>query len=188
VIATSSNLLVQGFAGAMNNIPIPSMDEQVQSHITHSSRSSDYDTTLFVILTGGNDVFFNPDISGIRSAAAVSSAVTQLQHAGARHFLLPSYPDLMLIPYAAFIDDMAMKDKLKAWGSTHAAAIRTLCATIPHCLSLDLAKLFRRFYYYGEPAAYGFEPFGAYGSCLVGAYGETPDVTLCPEPGKRVFW
>ena len=52
----------------------------------------------------------------------------------------------------------------------------------------DLTPLFEDFGYYADPRRYGLAPLGAYGSCLTGAYGETPAVTLCADPDAMVFW
>lgn len=38
---------------------------------------------------------------------------------------------------------------------------------------IDFQPTFKQFYFYGEPTSFGLDKFGAYGSCLVGAYGET---------------
>lgn len=48
--------------------------------------------------------------------------------------------------------------------------------------------MFADFDYYGDPGRYGFDEFAAYGSCLTGAYDETPTRTLCRDPGRKVFW
>jgi phospholipase/lecithinase/hemolysin len=172
----------------MNDLAVPSADEQARTYLAASHPTIDYNSTLFTVLAGGNDIFFNPNITGLQSAAAIFNIVAELQGAGAKHFLLPNYPDLSQIPYSTFVDDVATKDKLQNWSSAQAVAIQSLCEKLPSCTSVDLADLFQHFYFYGEPTTYGFDTYGAYGSCLVGAYGETTDVTICVDPDKRVFW
>lgn len=55
-------------------------------------------------------------------------------------------------------------------------------------VNVDLRPLFDDFEYYATPEAYGFAALGKYGSCLVGAYGETPNVTICGDAEKQVYW
>jgi hypothetical protein len=52
---------------------------------------------------------------------------------------------------------------------------------------VDLVPLFKHFYFYGEPSNYGYDAFGAHGSCLVGACEEVPNRTLCSDPIERSF-
>lgn len=55
-------------------------------------------------------------------------------------------------------------------------------------LTTSRRPLFNDFSYYGDPTSYGFDPLGAYGGCLTGSYGETPERTLCADAEKFVFW
>lgn len=141
---------------------------------------------LFVIFTGANDLFFNPNISGLQTAGVIFTSITRLQNADASKFLLLGHPDLSLIPYDVYAD-ATTKEALWTYTLELAITIEELNVAIPGSTVRDLASLFRHFYYYGEPKSYGFDGFGAYGSCLTGTYGEMANVTLCIDPEERVF-
>jgi phospholipase/lecithinase/hemolysin len=56
-------------------------------------------STFFIIFGGFNDIFFNPNLTAVQIAAALSDSVATLINAGARHFLLLNYYDASEIPY-----------------------------------------------------------------------------------------
>jgi phospholipase/lecithinase/hemolysin len=191
--ATTSNELVQGYTGPDSTVPVPGVAEQVSTFLSNNSDDTDFNMadSLFVVFGGFNDIFFNPNLTAAQIAAALNGSITTLKNAGARHFLTMNYYDASLIPYDSFTD-VAGKEALAEFSTSYGEQLSMLSqkgacdgSTITY---VDLQPVFRHFYYYGEPASYGFAPFGAYGSCLVGAYSETPNTTLCADPDVMVFW
>ena len=91
--ATTSNTLIQGYTGPKSTIPVASVDERITSFLSNMTATSaiDMSSALFVIFSGLNDIFFNPNLTTIQTVGAISSSVTELQNAGARNFLLMSY-------------------------------------------------------------------------------------------------
>lgn len=56
-------------------------------------------------------------------------------------------------------------------------------------MQVDLVPLFGTFgFYKGGWKTAGFDTYGLYGSCLVGAYVEVPQRTLCDDPDRHVWW
>lgn len=186
--ATTSNALVKGFTGNGSTIPVPSVDEQVSSFINSPPSGIDLSSALFVVSGGANDVFFNPNLSALTSASILSSSVTQLQTAGANNFLFFNYYDIGLIPFSTYTTPFN-KAQNAAFSRDLGAALFTLAQSTAGAYYYDLAtQLWPHFYFYGEPGDYGFDRYGAYGSCATGVYKETGNLSICNDPEKRVFW
>lgn len=197
--ATTSNALVQGFTGPNSTVPVPGIAEQVSTFLSSNDNDPDFNLTnnLVVVFGGFNDIFFNPNLTAAEIAGALNGSITALINAGARHLLTLNYYDASLIPYDSFAD-VAGKEQLAEFSTAYGEQLSLISqdcnqdlagpcggATITY---VNLVPVFRHFYYYGEPSSYGFDQFGAYGSCLVGAYSETPNTTLCPDADVMVFW
>ncbi|KAI1794394.1 hypothetical protein LXA43DRAFT_138206 [Ganoderma leucocontextum] len=189
--ATTSNTLAQGFTGPNSSIPVPSIDEQVATFLQTGAPSNiSLAAPLFVLLGGANDPLFNSSITANQSFHALISSTAQLAAAHpAAQFLFLDYPDLARIPMDFYVSSAATKDTLQTFSTDLAALYRD---SIPQGLAgvtfVDVMPLFAEWEYYAAPAAFGFAPLGAYGSCLAGAYGETPNVTLCDDADRMVFW
>ena len=79
-LATSSNILIQGFTGPGSTIPVPSALDQVTQYL--SVITSDIHESLFVILIGANDILFNPNISATQPIQNVASIMNELRNKG----------------------------------------------------------------------------------------------------------
>jgi phospholipase/lecithinase/hemolysin len=195
--ATTNNELVKGYTGPNSTILVPGVAQQVSAFLSENDDQVDFENSLFVLFGGFNDIFFNPNLTAAQIAASLSGSVTLLIDAGCRHFLLLNYYDASEIPYDQFTD-VATKNQLAEFSVEFGQHVSLLTKGYEQGLSrengggsatyVDLMPLFKHFYFYGEPSDYGFDAFGAYGSCLVGAYDETPNRTLCSNPDKMVFW
>ena len=183
---------MQGYTGPNSSIPVPSVDDQVTSFLEPDSVPSNVSLAapLFVLMGGANDPLFNPNITANQSFHALIASTARLTAAyPAAHFLFLDYPDLSRIPMDFYITSTTTKDTLRTYSTDLAALFRD---AVPQDLEgvtfVDVMPLFAEWEYYGAPAAFGFAPLGAYGSCLTGAYGETSGVTVCGEPERMVFW
>lgn len=140
---------------------------------------------LFVVFAGANDVIFNPNISASQSYEFLVQAQNLLRSAYPEAKVLTlSPPDLSRLPYGFYIDNLA-KQQLRTY--THLLG-DLLDTSKTDSVNVDLRSLFDNFDYYATPQAYGFDPLGKYGSCLVGTYGEAPTITSCDDAEKHVYW
>ncbi|KAF2420948.1 SGNH hydrolase [Tothia fuscella] len=195
--ATTSNALVQGYTGANSDIPVPGIAEQVAEFLSTDSSEIRRDSSLFVLFGGFNDIFFNPNLTSAQIVRALWASATTLIDSGARHFLFLNYYDAAQIPYDQYAD-VGTKRTLQTFSDEFPQQLSLLTNTVSQELAgkssrasvtyVNLLLLYRHFYFYGEPIEYGFDVFGAYGSCLIGAYGETANITQCSDPDRRVFW
>lgn len=192
---------------------MPSVADQVASFLSGALPSSpqkgsntDLDTTatdaddhlgtpLFVIWAGANDIFFNPNISAAQSYLEIRSAAAALlaAHPAGRALLVAS-PDLSRLPYGFYADRLT-RSQLRWFTDLLASLIGMAGGSaqgggVDGVDSVDLRGLFDAFEYFAEPQAYGFEPLGNYGSCLVGVYGEGAHATIeeCDDVEGRVYW
>ncbi|OJD36454.1 gdsl-like lipase acylhydrolase [Diplodia corticola] len=190
---TTSNHLVQGYTGPNSTIPVLSIDKQVSVFLKDPPSNITTDNLLFVLYGGANDILFNPNITALQSFQEIIASKSKLSSRFPNAtYLFLDYPDLSRIPYAFYITWLG-KQGLRSFSQGLSALYRqtvmqnTLEVSSP-VVYVDLQELFDRWDYYAEPRSYGFDPLGAYGSCLVGVYQETDNVTLCPVPDERVFW
>lgn len=183
--ATTSSKLVQGYTWNGTLVPVPGTYEQITQFLT-SPPPIDIASTLFVVVGGANDVIQQPNNTGGVSAALLHNGVRRLQAVGATNYLFLNYPDLSLIPWDEYLPS-TNKTVLRTYSDDLSSALDFL-ATEVDGYYVDLAPIFYDFYYYGQPTVYGFDKFGAYGSCVVGVYGEAPNVTICDNPDEWVFW
>ncbi|KAK1997759.1 GDSL-like Lipase/Acylhydrolase [Colletotrichum falcatum] len=192
--ATTSNGLVQGYTGAGGTIAVPSVDDQVATFLSKTTPQgeafTDFESTalaspLFVLFAGANDILFNPNISASQAYQALLQAGTQLKAAyGTGEIVTISPPDLSKLPYGFYVDTLA-KEQMRGFTTLLGDLLgRARFAAV----NIDLRPLFEDFEYYAAPQTYGFHPLGKYGSCLQGAYGETPNVTLCEDAASMVYW
>jgi phospholipase/lecithinase/hemolysin len=194
--ATTDNNLVAGYTGPNSTVLVPGVAQQVSTFLANN-KTVDISSSIFVVFGGFNDIFFNPNLTAVQIAAALSGSVTMLINAGARHFLLLNYYDASEIPYDLFADS-AYKTQLATFSVDFGKQVALLAEGYKQQLAgdysdssatyVDLVPLFKQFYFYGSPLDYGYDAFGAYGSCLIGAYGEVPERILCSKPDTKVFW
>ncbi|PHH71814.1 hypothetical protein CDD83_5099 [Cordyceps sp. RAO-2017] len=191
--ATTSNALVRGYTGRKGNQLVPSLEDQVDKYLsTERDEATPVDSALFILWGGVNDALANQSITPAQSANVLSSLVTKLQDAGAAHFLLLGFPDLSMIPWDSLIDG-ASREMLHDYSvglgeQLGRLAERVSMSSEARANYISLAPLFHSFGFYKEGwKAAGFDQFGLYGSCLVGAYTKAPR-TLCADPEKRVYW
>ena len=138
---------------------------------------------------GANDPLFNLNITAAQSFRALISSTAQLvSKYPSAHFLFLDYPNLARIPMDSYVDD-STKQALNTYSKELDTLYRqSFNQSLESVTYVDVTPLFDEWDYYDAPTKFGFAPFGAYGSCLTGAYGETPNVTLCDDPDQVVFW
>lgn len=140
---------------------------------------------LFVLFAGANDIIFNPNISASQSYGFLVQAQNSLHSAYPEAKVLTlSPPDLSQLPYGFYIDNLA-RQQLRTY--THLLA-NLLDTSKTGAVNVDLRSLFDDFDYYATPQAYGFKPLGKYGSCVIGTYGEAPNITSCNDAEEHVYW
>ncbi|KAL2877005.1 hypothetical protein SGCOL_007623 [Colletotrichum sp. CLE4] len=193
--ATTSNDLVQGYTGAKGDIAVPSLVDQVVSFLEKMvpqggafevSDSKAMQNPLLVLFAGVNDVLFNANISASQSYQILRQAEAQLRDAyPSAKVLTLSPPDISRLPYGFYLEGDLARSQLRAFADQLG---ELLDGSKTGAVNVDLRPLFDDFEYYASPRAYGFDPLGKYGSCLEGAYGETPNVTICGDPERRVYW
>ncbi|KAK1705755.1 GDSL-like Lipase/Acylhydrolase [Colletotrichum lupini] len=193
--ATTSNALVQGYTGAKGDIAVPSVLDQVVSFLGkinpqggafEAYDSMAMESPLLIMFAGANDILFNANISASQSYQILRQAEAQLRDAyPSARVLTLTPPDISRLPYGFYLEDNLAKNQLRTFtGQLGELLDRSKTGAV----NLDLRPLFDDFEYYASPRAYGFDPLGKYGSCLEGAYGETPNVTICGDPDRRVYW
>ncbi|KAJ0331638.1 hypothetical protein COL5a_002303 [Colletotrichum fioriniae] len=193
--ATTSNALIQGYTGAKGDIAVPSVIDQVVSFLAKmnpqggafgASDSMATETPLLILFAGANDVLFNANISASQSYQIIRQAEAKLRDAyPTARVLTLTPPDISRLPYGFYLEDSLAKNQLRTFTDQLGELLdRSKTGTV----NVDLRPLFDDFEYYASPRAYGFDPLGKYGSCLEGEYGETPNVTICGDPGRRVYW
>ncbi|KAK7718237.1 hypothetical protein SLS57_006113 [Botryosphaeria dothidea] len=185
--------IIQGYTGPQSSIPVPSIHDQVSGFLENPSDDIQTTNPLFVLFGGANDVFFNPNITAAQSFNEILASRSALS---ARFpnatFLVLDYPDLGRIPYAYYIN-RTDKYVLHAFSQGLSSLLGDLSShyrsvATPQTVFVELPQLFDQWDYYADPLEYGFDPLGAYGSCLVGVYEETETVSLCSDPNSKVFW
>ncbi|KAI9664489.1 MAG: hypothetical protein M1821_005935 [Bathelium mastoideum] len=182
--ATTSNQLVQGFTGPNSSVPVPSIADQVDAFLADKNHAG-LSSALVVVLGGLNDIFFNATIEASQSIEAIFASINRLR--GATSFLTLNYYNASRIPYDHYTSPLN-RAQLSHYSASLGALLSTISSLESHIAYVDLTPLFADFDYYGDPTNYGFNEYAAYYSCLTGAYGETPQRTLCKEEDKAVFW
>lgn len=184
---------MQGYTGPNSSIPVPSIDQQVASFLQNPPSEASADSLLFVLYGGANDILFNPNITATQSYREImaSQSVLSSRFPNATILIL-DYPDLSRIPYAFYIK-WVDKRELHAFSQGLSALYRQSVYENAfngqsQLVYVELPEIFDRWDYYAEPLDYGFEPLGSYGSCLVGVYQETSNVSICSDADLKVFW
>jgi hypothetical protein len=195
---------VQGYTGPTASIAVPSVLDQISSFLsnrTYNNASTfppSYAQTLqrplFILLAGANDILFNTNLTGAQSYAALMAGASQLLSSYTDGRLITiGIPNIGELPYGYYVNGTADKAALK----TYSDSLADLLASGPSdpalrgkMTNVDLRKLFTKLDYYAEPESYGFGKLGKYGSCVVGEYFETSNVTVCGEGEvkERVYW
>ncbi|KXH28986.1 GDSL-like Lipase/Acylhydrolase [Colletotrichum simmondsii] len=193
--ATTSNALIQGYTGAKGDIAVPSVIDQVVSFLAKinpqggafgASDSMAIESPLLILFAGANDILFNANISASQSYQILRQAEAQLRDAyPSARVLTLTPPDISRLPYGFYLEDNLGKNQLRTFTDQLGELLNR---SKTGAVNVDLRPLFDDFEYYASPRAYGFDPLGKYGSCLEGAYGETPNVTICGDPDRRVYW
>ncbi|CCF35773.1 GDSL-like Lipase/Acylhydrolase [Colletotrichum higginsianum] len=192
--ATTSNNLVQGYTGPGGTIAVPSVVDQLATFLDKTTPqggafaaldSAALAAPLFVVFAGANDILFNPNISASQTHQVLLQVATRLRDAyHSSEVLAISPPDVSKLPYGFYVDTPT-KQSLQSYTALLGDLLGRFQRLAVH---VDLRPLFEDFEYYAAPLAYGFDPLGKYGSCLEGAYGETPNVTVCEHAERRVYW
>ncbi|KAK1479778.1 GDSL-like Lipase/Acylhydrolase [Colletotrichum tamarilloi] len=193
--ATTSNALIHGYTGAKGDIAVPSVIDQVVSFLAkinpqgaafEASDSMAMESPLLILFAGANDILFKANISASQSYQILRQAEAQLRDAyPSARVLTLTPPDISRLPYGFYLEDNLAKNQLRTFTDQLG---ELLDRSKTGAVNLDLRPLFDEFEYHASPRAYGFDPLGKYGSCLEGAYGETPNVTICGDPDRRVYW
>lgn len=106
--------------------------------------------------------------------------------AGATHLLFGDYPSLSALPYGHTVN-AANDTILSAFAVDFRSALGAYVAEHACTMALlDTYALFQNIF--AHPGSFGFDPHTTHDSCLTGAYGETPNVTVCDDPDRYVFW
>ena len=166
-------------------MPVPGTYEQITAFLENPP-AIDFASTLFVVEGGANDYILQPNNTGGVSASLLRNGVRKLKRAGATNFMFFNYPDMSLIPWDSWIPP-ANKTGFRTYSEQLSEGLDHLANEVDGYY-IDLIPVFYDFMYYGQPTLYGFPPFGAYGSCVVGPYQETPNTTICDNPEDYVFW
>ncbi|KAI9708045.1 MAG: hypothetical protein M1820_004249 [Bogoriella megaspora] len=183
--ATTNNQLVQGYTGPSSTVPVPSVDDQINTFLASKSQV-DLASALVVVLGGLNDVFFNATIQASQSVQQMFSGINKLRANGASSFLMLNYYNASRIPYDHYTTPLN-KAQLANYSRDLGNALSSITSLDPGIAYVDLVPLFADFDCYGNPTSYGFNEYAAYYSCLTGAYMESPR-SLCNDSGKAVFW
>jgi phospholipase/lecithinase/hemolysin len=200
--ATSNDTLVQGFTGPNSTIAVPSALDQLAVYLS-AARTSDIHKSLFIILIGANDVFFDPNVTAKTTVENVANIIEKLEkegehplswfirnsqshplNIGAHKFLLASYPDLSILPSQASTSPEGIKI-LHDYSSSLDAEIAKLATSRKHVAHANVFGFFQ--HVLKHPRRFGFDPSVIGKSCLTGVYLAVPR-TLCENPDEYVFW
>ncbi|KAF7975264.1 hypothetical protein HWV62_1358 [Athelia sp. TMB] len=161
--STSDNHLTQGYTGFNSTILVPSALDQLSMYLGGVKANANLGDTLFIILTGANDAFFDANATGADTAKAVVTIIEKLRKRG-------------------YID-AATAAQLHKWSIEFRAEMKALAAS--QVTYVDLYALFSELF--ANPRQYGYDPAEITKSCLTGAYGEAPR-SLCSDPDEYIFW
>ncbi|KAG8988625.1 hypothetical protein FRB90_002635 [Tulasnella sp. 427] len=189
--ATSNNTAVQGYTGANSTIPVPSALDQIAQYISQTPASYGDSGSLYAIIVGANDVFFDPSASADAAVQAITKGIKQLRTSeGASTFIIASYPDLSLLPFAIKLGSPAYSTILSNYSTALANGLSALAKNPPtgtRIAYIDLYNIFPQIL--ANPTKYGFSPQVVGQNCLNGAYpSEGVPRSVCSDPDKRVFW
>ncbi|KAG8915630.1 hypothetical protein FRC00_002207 [Tulasnella sp. 408] len=186
--ATSDNAVVQGYTGADSTIPVPSALDQITQYVSQTPAYYDQSSSLYAIVVGANDIFFNPSATAESVIQAITKGMKQLQDKGASNFILASYPDLALLPFAKATPE-SYQTVLSSYSKALADALSSLAKNPPkgtRIAYVDLYTLFPQIL--AHPERYGFSPSVVGLNCITGAYpSEGVPRSVCSDPGKRAF-
>jgi len=134
---------------------------------------------------GTLDPNFEPKSFAQDTSDYLISAMNQLAKAGARHFLVPSTPALQKTPFSRYYSDNRTQELLQEFTSQYAKALRE--ATLPkHCTVTFFDESHTIQTFSKEKLILGYK--NTKEACLKGAYGETPERSLCENPEEYIFW
>ncbi|KAG8942719.1 hypothetical protein FRC04_003549 [Tulasnella sp. 424] len=110
-------------------------------------------------------------------------------HAGASNFILVSYPDLALLPFAKSTPS-SYQSVLSTYSKTFADSLSLLVHNPPkgtRIAYVDLYTLFPQIL--ANPKRYGFSPEVVGQNCIKGVYPtEGIPRSVCSDPNERAFW
>ena len=189
----SLNFAVGGaLTGTLNNIPslsgrygILNQVADFQNRVGSGALTFNPDTTLFLIVGGGNDVlrlgFFGGDPAAVvpNAVANISSEVRTLAGLGAEHIAISTPNDLGTLPTARAAGRVAQYSQLSR---DLAGAYRTLATSLAGSTDADVFALERGAIVddiVSNYRSYGFT--NATDTCLVGT-------VVCANPDQYVFW
>ncbi|GJJ10949.1 hypothetical protein Clacol_005178 [Clathrus columnatus] len=185
--ATSNNSVVQGLSGAKGDIPVPSLIDQYASFIEKQSVLGE---NTYAILIGANDILLGNNITAVVPAVSAVIQDLQLRNEGPSTYLIGVPPDVGRLPYRAFVSPETSEQQSALSKDLRTALTQmytNLCGLgHPKIILFDLFTLFENMMSF--PEQFGFDPTKIGVSCLVGAYGETPNRSLCSDPQRYIFW
>ncbi|KAG9047531.1 hypothetical protein FS837_002055 [Tulasnella sp. UAMH 9824] len=188
--ATSDNAVVQGYTGANWNIPVPSALDQISQYLSQAPVPYEKDGSLYAIVIGANDIFRNPAMSADSVIQAIIKGMKQLQdNEGACNFILASYPDFALLPFAK-LTPPEYQAALSAYSKALADSISLLANNPPYGTRIAYIDMYNLFpSVLADPERYGFSPSVVGQNCISGVYSdETVPRSVCSDPDDRVFW
>jgi phospholipase/lecithinase/hemolysin len=134
---------------------LANLQEQVSLYIdlltTKYAQMPDIGTTLFTVWSGGNDVIYyvedDTSLTPQQICNHIADAITDLYHAGGRHFLVPNLPPLGDKPN--YLHNKTYHDKANAFVSAYNPLLQTRLALLRQQLSgiqivpFDIYRLFK---------------------------------------------
>ncbi|GAA5887676.1 hypothetical protein JCM5296_004455 [Sporobolomyces johnsonii] len=181
--ATTNNSLVQGWTGRDLTFPVPSILGQIAQYLAHNPQPSIKE--LYILFAGMNDFLFGSNrVDPSESVASLGSGMHQLTDAGAQYILLCTLPSPLGWPYLQY--NPSAQPSLSNFTSNFRTALYGLDTNPNQTIIVDVWALFEQIY--SHPEIYAFSPEKLGEACLIGAYGETPKVTVCAAPSEYVWW
>lgn len=160
-----------GFSGPKSNIPVPSVDSQIQAFISKPFVKN----SVFVTWAGGNDIFFYQELSGIFVASQMIENIVVLQRytKGKGKYFVFTLPPLEMLPY--FKDsDQALKNVYKNFAVEYNKTIKESSLKFGYNV-VDVHSLLLEMI--ADPIRFGFKEEQNQGCA-----------ERCNRPNDYIFW
>ncbi|KAL1925842.1 uncharacterized protein VTP21DRAFT_725 [Calcarisporiella thermophila] len=185
--ATTNSADTKGYSGANSDIPVPSINQQIEEFAsTFKNRPTSFptDTTIYTIWGGGNDYYFNNSISAsIVTGNIVENMQTLVDLFGANRFLILEQPPLGRLPY--FLDkpkERQLFEQIALWHNGNLSAnIHEFESKNCHkAVKVNLHNTYELVSeIFSKPAKHGFTEIEK--PCLNGT-------VVCANPDQHLFW
>lgn len=168
---------------------------QIQSYL-NSSAAVNVSSSVFVLLVGSNDLFFNPNLTAKTIVSQVVNATSLLIKANASAIVLGAPYSFGESPYvlskACTNCSQATIDSFDDFGSDFLANVTLASEMLNNRTDILLRTSIMDLYTlvqdaFNEPQEYGFASNTTQTACYTGAYGEAP-VTVCSDPSSYLWW